>query len=111
MVESNCFGVLLCGDITSDVALKSSGNEITRRLEIRLWLYRSIFWFRRLTKNRNVSNDGGYNDSCVDLRSGKQREPGKHSVADSRDRPSFASLRIVDKNPTAYHRTKRDSTA
>ena len=86
MDESTCFGVLLCGDITSDAVLRLSLDEISRRLETRLRGNRSISRFRTtlsvnphsaggrclkpgfnpfwstLIKNRNDSKDGGYND-------------------------------------------------
>jgi len=45
MDESTCFGVLLCGDITSDAVLRSCLDEISRRLETRLRGKRSIFRF------------------------------------------------------------------
>ena len=85
MDRSTCFGFLLCGDITSDAVLRSSLDEISRRLETRLrgksrflgfgqrcpksafrrWLAqaqnRRSFW-SALTKSRNDSKDGGYNE-------------------------------------------------
>jgi hypothetical protein len=79
MDGSTCFWVILCGDITSDAVLRSSLDEISSRLETRFpgfgrrcpksafrrWLAqaqnRRSFW-SALTKSRNDSKDGGYNE-------------------------------------------------
>ena len=75
MVESARFGLLLCGDITSDAVLRLSLDEISRRLETRLWC-------EGLTKNQNGRDDGGYNDFEFILISGIRWGPVTHSAAE-----------------------------
>ena len=78
MDESAHFGVFLCSDITSDAVLRLSLDEISRRLETRLWC-------EGLTKNQNGRDDGGYNDFEFILISGIRRGPVTHSTVDRRD--------------------------
>jgi hypothetical protein len=59
MVESARFGLLLCGDITSDAVLSLSWMRFPDIWKVVYGPGSRFLGFGRLTKNRNVSNDGG----------------------------------------------------
>jgi hypothetical protein len=50
MVESTCFGVLLCGDITSDAVLGQSLDGISRCMETRLGASGRFLGFRQVVQ-------------------------------------------------------------